>query len=140
MVGVTTATRSARPSWKLAAAAIAAVVAAAAVALSAAPPANAITCIANTAWTAVNAANSDVFAIAGNSQCADLNAAYTFSVNDYVRGWYRDGGGTWHAGSRGYVFVDTTDDSWIVLLTSVANGTPVRGQGLNNAQNVRYVT
>jgi len=76
----------------------------------------------------------------GVATANDLNAAYTFSNNDYIRGWYRDGGGTWHAGSAGYVFVDTSDNGWIVLLTSVANGTPVRGQGLNYAQYVRYVT
>jgi hypothetical protein len=108
--------------------------------MSTAPSAGAITCIANTAWTAITASNSDVFAIAGNSDCADLNAAYTYTYNDYIRGWYRDSGGTWHAGSRGYVFVDTSDNGWIVLLTSVLNGTPVRGQGLNHAQYVRYVT
>jgi len=47
----------------------AAVVAAAFVALATSPPAQAITCIANTAWTAINASNSDVFAIAGSSDC-----------------------------------------------------------------------
>ena len=142
MVGVTTAPHRAQLSrtWKLAAAVIAATVAAAAVALSTAPSANAITCITQAAWTAINASNSDVFAIAGNSQCVDMNAAYTYTYNDYIRGWYRDGGGTWHYGTRGYVYVDKSDNGWIVLLTSVANGTPVRGQGLNHAQYVQYVT
>ena len=69
-----------------------------------------------------------------------MNAAYTYTYNDYIKGWYRDGGGTWHGGSRGFVPVTTCNCGWIVLLSSVANGTPVRGQGLNHAQYVQYVT
>jgi hypothetical protein len=113
---------------------------AAVVALTTASSAQAITCIANTAWTSTVASSSTNFAIAQNSQCQDLNAAYTYTYNDYVRGWYRTSGGTWHAGSRGFVYVDTSDNGWIVLLTSVINGTVVRGQGLNRSQYVRYVT
>jgi hypothetical protein len=141
MIGFRTAPRSRRRSrlW-LVVAAVASTVAASSLALSAAPRANAVTCIGQAAWTAINASNSDVFAIASNSQCADMNAAYTYTYNDYIRGWYRDGGGTWHYGTRGYVYVTTCNCGWIVLLSSVANGTPVRGQGLNHAQYVQYVT
>jgi hypothetical protein len=141
MIGFGTASRHGRRSraW-LVVAAVASTVAAAIVALSAAPRAGAITCITQAAWTAINPANSDKFAIAQNSQCQDMNAAYTYTYNDYIRGWYRDSGGTWHAGSRGFVYVDKSDNGWIVLLTSVVNGTPVRGEGLNHAQYVQYVT
>lgn len=141
MIGFRTASRNGRRSrgW-LIVAAVASTVAAASVALSAAPRADAITCITQAAWTAINASNSDVFAVAQNSDCHDLNAAYTYTYNDYIRGWYRDGGGTWHYGTRGYVYVDKSDNGWIVLLSSVVNGTPVRGQGLNHAQWVQYVT
>jgi hypothetical protein len=141
MIGFRTGSRTGRRSRRwLVVAALASTVAAASVGLSAAPRANAITCIGQAAWTAINASNSDVFAIAQNSQCQDMNAAYTYTYNDYIRGWYRDGGGTWHYGTRGYVYVTTCNCGWIVLLSSVVNGTPVRGQGLNHAQYVQYVT
>jgi hypothetical protein len=66
----------------------------AAIASFAPSSAQAITCIANTAWTSTTAANSQLFAIAQNSDCNDLNAAYTYTYNDYLRGWYRDSRGT----------------------------------------------
>ena len=102
--------------------------------------AKAITCITQAAWTAISAANSDKFAIAQNSDCADMNAAYNYSHNDYIEGQYRDNGGTWHSASRGFVYVTTCDCGWLVLLSNVANGTVVRGRGLNYAQYVQYVT
>jgi hypothetical protein len=120
---------------------VGATVAAAGIAALAVPSqAKAITCIAQGEWTAIDASNSTKFAIAQNSQCQDMNAAYNYSHNDYIRGWYRDNSGTWHAGSRGYVWVTTCDCGWLVLLSDVANGTVVRGQGLNYAQYVEYVT
>jgi hypothetical protein len=120
---------------------VGATVAAAGIAALAVPSqAKAITCIAQNAFTAINASNSSKFAIAQNSQCQDMNAAYNFDNNDYIRGWYRDDGGTWHAGSRGFVWVTTCDCGWIVLLSNVLNGTVVRGQGLNYSQDVEYVT
>lgn len=121
-------------------AAFGAMLLAATVALTTAPSAQGITCIANTAWTSTTASNSTNFAIAHNSQCQDLNAAYVYSTADYIRGWYRTSNGVWHSGSRGYVWVDRSDNGWIVLLTSVVNGTLVRGQAANYSQNVRYVT
>lgn len=102
--------------------------------------AKAITCITQEAWTAISAANSDKFAIAQNSDCADMNAAYNHSHDDYIEGQYRDNGGTWHSGSRGFVYVTTCDCGWLVLLSNVANGTVVRGRGLNYNQYVQYVT
>ena len=72
MVGVTTAPRRARPSrtWKLAAAVIAATVAATAVALSTAPSANAITCITQAAWTAINASNQTCSRLPGTASAS----------------------------------------------------------------------
>jgi hypothetical protein len=125
---------------KAAIAAVAAAMVTAAIALAATSSAQAITCVANTAWTSTTVAQSAKFTIAQNSQCLDLNAAYTYTNGDYVRGWYRDSGGTWHAGSRGFVYVDRSDTEWIVLLTNVVNGTVVRGEGWRYSQYVRYVT
>lgn len=98
-------------------------------------------CIAQDAWTSTNVGASGQFVIAGAAQstCNDLNAAKTWTANDYVRGQYRNGAGNWIFSTVGWKFVDTVDDSWIVVISNVGNGTTVRGQTANRSQNVRYV-
>jgi hypothetical protein len=132
--------RSARGMWvRRVAVVIPLALIAAFVAMASPPQAKAITCIRNTAYTGVDPGNSDRFYIANNSQCADLNAAYTVKQGDYIRGkWYGSGG--WHDATRGYQWVQHTDTNWNVLLTSVANGTMVLGQAYKYGQNVVYVT
>jgi hypothetical protein len=138
MVGVTTAPLGKGRTRKAALAALAAAVAAAAIVLAAAPLAQA--CVRNTAWTSINLPSSERFRISSSSPCSDLNAAYTYTYNDYVRGWYYDSGGTLHVGSRGFVYVDRSDNGLVVLLSNVINGTLVFGEGLSHSQNVRYAT
>lgn len=90
------------------------------------PPANA-SCWATTHWTSTSPPNSASFTISSNSTCNDLQAAYTFSVSDYVKGWYLSSG-TWRAGTAGYVWVSTADNGWDVLLTSIATAPPCGGK------------
>lgn len=134
------ALRSSGRSRLKAACLVGATVAAAGFAALAVPSqAKALTCIAQGEYTAINPANSTNFAIAQNSQCTDMYAAYNYNHDDYIQGWYHDSGG-WHHGSRQYVWVTTCDCGWNVLLSDVVNGTEVRGNGLNYAQDVEYVT
>jgi hypothetical protein len=116
------------------------------VGVSVAPPSSAFTCIGITGWTATNSlgAGSTEFAKynASHSDCRDFQAAYTLTTNDYLWGNYKGGdvvGSSWHEGSLGWQWVTTKNDGWDVLLTSVAAGTPMRGRGLSQGQNVRYV-
>jgi len=138
MVGVTSAPLGKGRTGKAALAALVAVVAAA-IALAVTPSAQAA-CVRNTAWTSINLPSSERFRISSTSPCSDLNAAYTFTYNDHVRGWYYDSGGTLHVGSRGFVYVDTSDNGLVVLLSNVVNGTRVFGEGLSHSQYVRYAT
>jgi hypothetical protein len=137
MVGITTAPLGKGRTGIAALAALAAAVVAAAIVLAAAPSAQAA-CVRNTAWTDINLPASDRFRISSTSPCSDLNAAYTFTYNDYVRGWYYDSGGGLHVGSRGFVYVDKSDNGLVVLLSDVLNGTRVFGEGLSHSQYVRY--
>jgi hypothetical protein len=138
MVGVTSAPLGKGRTGKAALAALAAVVAAA-IALAVTPSAQAA-CVRNTAWTSINLPSSERFRISSTSPCSDLNAAYTYTYNDYVRGWYYDSGGGLHVGSRGFVYVDRSDNGLVVLLSDVINGTRVFGEGLSHSQYVRYAT
>jgi len=103
-----------------------------------AAPANAVTCVGLTAYTSYYPSQSGTFQKAYNSGCVDMNAAYTYSVNDSIRGWYLSSG-SWRAGTRGFVPVTTADSGWKVLVSNVRNGTTLRGEGLRYSQNVRYV-
>jgi hypothetical protein len=101
--------------------------------------AHAAACVSGTAWTSYDPSSSDSFPTPTDSACNDFNAAYTFSIKDGVRGWYYSNSSGWQAGSRGFVTVTTVDSGWLVLLTSVVNGTRVRGEGQRYSQYVRYV-
>ncbi len=104
----------------------------------AAPPADAVTCIATTKWTDTSPPSSETFTIPSNSDCNDMNAAYNYDHNDYIKGWYKSGS-TWYEGSQGWVWMTTADDGWEELILSVLNGTTVRGEGYAYDQYVRYV-
>lgn len=122
---------------------ISAVIVASAFAVSgaslAAPSAHAATCFSTTMWTAYNPSNSDVMSTPYNGDCNDLNAAYTFTRTDAIRGWYYSSSNGWQYGSRGFVTVDTIDNNWLVLVSSLYNGTNTRGEGARYSQNVKFV-
>jgi hypothetical protein len=117
---------------------VAALVASLTLAVFAASAADAATCLALTRWTSTSHPASASFTTSPNSDCTDVYAAYTYDNNDYVRGLYKDGG-SWVVGQRGWQLVTTSNDGWDTLLTSVLNGTEVKGQGFNYSQYVRYV-
>ena len=102
-----------------------------------APSAHAV-CWATTRWTSTNPTLSTDWEIRSDSTCDDLFAAYTFDHNDYVRGWYLNGS-TWTAGTAGWEWVTTANDGWETLISSILNGTTVRGEGSQHSQYVRYV-
>lgn len=95
-------------------------------------------CLTAPRWTATAPTSSSVWNLDGASACKDLNAAYTHSINDKVKGWYKQSG-TWRGGTRGFVTVTTSDSGWKVLLSAVQNGTTVRGETYSYNQWVQYV-
>lgn len=100
--------------------------------------ADAGSCIATTKWTDTAPPSSTSWQITSNSVCNDLQAAYTYTATDHIQGWYHTSVG-WKSGTNGWVEVSTADNGWDVLITSVSNGTTVRGEGWSRSQNVRYV-
>jgi hypothetical protein len=107
--------------------------------VAAAPPAAAaVECVTGKYWTSWDPAESDVFQVPSGSDCADLNAAFTYTEEDKIQGWYLSSSG-WEAGSAGFVFVPRTDTGWRVLLTSVRDGANVRGESMKTLQHVQYV-
>lgn len=111
-------------------------------AFSAAPQAQAQTqtCVTlgiNTV-TASKGYGSTVWTLDEKSVCTDLFAAFTHSHNDKVMGWYKQSG-AWKGGSKGFVAVTTADNGWKALLTSIKNGSTVRGQTKTYNQKVQYV-
>jgi hypothetical protein len=105
--------------------------------IATAPQASAA-CLGLEKWTATAPGSSAVWDLDGASACQDLNAAYTYSHNDKVKGWYKQSG-TWREGTRGFVAVTTSDSGWKVLLSDVQNGATVRGETYTYNQYVRYV-
>jgi hypothetical protein len=106
--------------------------------VAAAPPASAAECITGKYWTSWAPEESDVFQVPSGSDCTDLNAAFAYTEEDKIRGWYYNGTG-WQAGSKGFVLVPRNDSGWRVLLTSVRDGTDVRGESMKSLQHVQYV-
>jgi hypothetical protein len=107
--------------------------------VGAAPAVQATTCMTAPYWTSTSFWNSNQFTVTSNSDCTDVYAAGTKAYNDYIKAYYyRSSTGAWIGGNLGYVWVTTTN-GWRTLLTNVAHGTSVRGQGASYAQNVQYV-
>lgn len=106
-------------------------------------------CVKEYRWTSPSDESSEVFRVAHNSNCKDLNAWWGTQhlvSNVQVRGQYKSGG-KWVDGSLGFRVIPSREKLGPhipqVLIVSVKDGTEVRGQ-LNPAkgyiaQHVYYV-
>lgn len=107
--------------------------------IAAAPSAQAA-CVSEARWTDYYPANSETWTIPSYSTCNDLNASYTWDVTDDIRGWYYVRSiHTWRVGTRGFVTVPHINKGLKILLSSIINGSTVRGEALNHSQYVQYV-
>ncbi len=104
-----------------------------------APSSQAVTtCLASWEYTHTNKGYSDQFVTPTLSVCQDLNASETAGPGDSVKGWYKASSG-WASGTKGFVWVPSTDQGWKVLLTNISNGARVLGEAAVHNQNVRYI-
>jgi len=101
-------------------------------------PAQAVTCKTAAYWTSTAAAVSTTFTNSGMSGCSDLNAAYAHTKADKVMGQFKKSG-LWQEASRGFVWVPATDGQWIVLISSLKDGSTVRGRSYVVDQYIQYV-
>lgn len=90
-------------------------------------------CVTEYRWTGGFSTHSEIFRIARNSSCQDLNARWATQNTPevLVRGQYLNGG-RWYAGSMGYRKVRSNKfpghKPMRTLILSVKDGTKVRGQ------------